>query len=164
MSCLFCDLFETGKAADLRSEYFWARLDIHPVSPGHLILIPKRHVVTLDELAVGEWHDLCHMRKQAVSFIATAGEGRLRRMYEEILDARLTKNSPWFIERVLKHPRFGSRPDGYNHAVNEGRAAGQTVMHLHWHVIPRFAGDVANPGGGVRYVIPELGGYTELRT
>ncbi len=51
------------------------------------------------------------------------------------------------------------RPDGFNLGVNIGRAAGQTVMHLHLHVIPRFDGDVDDPRGGVRFVIPERGNY-----
>ena len=46
-------------------------------------------------------------------------------------------------------------PDGYNVGVNVGTAAGQTVMHLHVHVIPRYAGDVDDPRGGVRGAIPE---------
>ena len=45
-------------------------------------------------------------------------------------------------------------PDGYNIGINAGAAAGQTVMHLHLHLIPRFAGDVPDPRGGVRHVIP----------
>jgi len=50
-------------------------------------------------------------------------------------------------------------PDGYNVGVNIGVAAGQSVMHLHVHVIPRFAGDVAHARGGVRHVIPFHGAY-----
>jgi diadenosine tetraphosphate (Ap4A) HIT family hydrolase len=50
-------------------------------------------------------------------------------------------------------------PDGYNVGFNAGEAAGQTVMHLHVHVIPRFRGDVADPRGGVRYVIPARANY-----
>ncbi|HPM55504.1 MAG TPA: HIT family protein [Methanoculleus sp.] len=46
-------------------------------------------------------------------------------------------------------------PDGYNVGVNVRAAAGQTVMHLHVHVIPRYAGDVEDPRGGVRGAIPE---------
>lgn len=45
-------------------------------------------------------------------------------------------------------------PDGYNVGFNAGAAAGQTVGHLHIHVIPRFRGDVDDPRGGVRGVIP----------
>ena len=50
-------------------------------------------------------------------------------------------------------------PDGYNVGVNVGEAAGQTVMHLHVHVIPRYAGDVEDPRGGVRGAIPEKRRY-----
>ncbi|MDN5339956.1 MAG: hypothetical protein PWQ30_1065, partial [Euryarchaeota archaeon] len=46
-------------------------------------------------------------------------------------------------------------PDGYNIGVNVGPAAGQTVMHLHVHLIPRYAGDVEDPRGGVRGAVPE---------
>jgi diadenosine tetraphosphate (Ap4A) HIT family hydrolase len=46
-------------------------------------------------------------------------------------------------------------PDGYNIGMNCGEAAGQTVFHFHCHVIPRYKGDMQNPRGGVRGVIPE---------
>lgn len=48
------------------------------------------------------------------------------------------------------------KPDGYNIGVNVGEAAGQTIAHLHIHVIPRYKGDVDNPRGGVRNVKPAL--------
>ena len=51
------------------------------------------------------------------------------------------------------------QPDGYNVGFNAGAAAGQTVMHLHVHVIPRFHGDMDDPSGGVRHVIPSRGNY-----
>jgi diadenosine tetraphosphate (Ap4A) HIT family hydrolase/HKD family nuclease len=50
-------------------------------------------------------------------------------------------------------------PDGYNVGFNAGPAAGQTVPHVHIHVIPRYAGDMPDPRGGVRHVIPEKGNY-----
>jgi diadenosine tetraphosphate (Ap4A) HIT family hydrolase len=52
-----------------------------------------------------------------------------------------------------------SRPDGYNIGVNIGEAAGQTVAHAHIHVIPRYAGDVPDPRGGVRLIISEKAKY-----
>jgi diadenosine tetraphosphate (Ap4A) HIT family hydrolase len=51
----------------------------------------------------------------------------------------------------------GLKPDGYNVGINIGEAAGQTVPHEHLHLIPRFVGDVADPRGGVRRVIPGKG-------
>jgi diadenosine tetraphosphate (Ap4A) HIT family hydrolase len=50
-------------------------------------------------------------------------------------------------------------PDGYNIGINVGEAAGQTVVHLHVHLIPRYRGDVADPRGGVRGVIPQQQHY-----
>jgi diadenosine tetraphosphate (Ap4A) HIT family hydrolase len=50
-------------------------------------------------------------------------------------------------------------PDGFNIGINEGEAAGQTVNHLHIHVIPRYFGDTQDPTGGVRGVIPDKQHY-----
>jgi diadenosine tetraphosphate (Ap4A) HIT family hydrolase len=52
------------------------------------------------------------------------------------------------------------KPDGYNIGVNVGPAAGQSIFHVHIHLIPRYKGDVENPQGGVRHVIPKKGHYT----
>jgi superfamily II DNA or RNA helicase len=56
----------------------------------------------------------------------------------------------------------GHRPDGYNIGVNVGPAAGQTIFHLHVHVIPRYEGDVPVPLGGVRHVIPAKADYVGM--
>ncbi len=52
------------------------------------------------------------------------------------------------------------QPDGYNIGINVGKWAGQSIPHLHIHVIPRYQGDVENPKGGVRGVIPSQKLYT----
>ncbi len=52
-------------------------------------------------------------------------------------------------------------PDGFNIGINDGESAGQTVPHAHIHVIPRCSGDVPDPRGGVRWVIPEKAVYWE---
>lgn len=49
--------------------------------------------------------------------------------------------------------------DGFNIGINQGKAAGQTINHLHIHIIPRYDGDASNPRGGVRGVIPEKQDY-----
>lgn len=98
--------------------------DGYPVSPGHTLVIPKRHVASLAGIS----------KDEADAMWSLLAEARTK------LDADL-------------------KPDGYNVGVNDGRAAGQTVMHLHVHLIPRFDGDRADPRGGVRWVIPEKAAY-----
>jgi diadenosine tetraphosphate (Ap4A) HIT family hydrolase len=51
------------------------------------------------------------------------------------------------------------KPDGYNIGMNCGATSGQTVMHFHCHVIPRFEGDVDNPRGGIRHCVMNKGYY-----
>jgi diadenosine tetraphosphate (Ap4A) HIT family hydrolase len=63
------------------------------------------------------------------------------------------------LGRVRQHLAATLQPDGFNIGVNDGAAAGQTILHLHIHLIPRFAGDVAEPRGGIRNVIPGKGPY-----
>ena len=55
------------------------------------------------------------------------------------------------------------QPDGFNIGINVGEAAGQTVFHLHMHIIPRYQGDVSDPRGGVRYVIPGRANYLDAK-
>lgn len=54
------------------------------------------------------------------------------------------------------------RPDGYNVGFNAGAAAGQTVSHVHIHLIPRYKGDVADPRGGIRSIVPDKSGYLDV--
>lgn len=63
------------------------------------------------------------------------------------------------IEEVKKELDSRFHPDGYNVGVNVGAAAGQTVFHLHVHVIPRYNGDVQDPRGGIRKIKKSLVPY-----
>jgi diadenosine tetraphosphate (Ap4A) HIT family hydrolase len=98
--------------------------DAFPVSPGHMLVIPKRHVASFFDITDVERADL-------MSLLAAARDD---------------------LEREF-------RPAGYNVGINDGAAAGQTVPHLHIHLIPRYAGDREDPRGGVRWVLPDKAAY-----
>ena len=66
----------------------------------------------------------------------------------------------WIVANKVKdilQKKFN--PDGFNIGVNVNAAAGQTIWHSHIHIIPRYDGDVANPRGGIRGVIPSMKEY-----
>jgi len=65
------------------------------------------------------------------------------------------------ISKVKKELDERFKPDGYNVGVNVGEAAGQTIFHLHIHVIPHYKGDVDSPRGGIRKIKPSLVPYLE---
>ena len=95
--------------------------DRFPVTVGHALVVPNRHVARLADLCAAELAALLPL---------------VIRVQEE-----LRKDDP--------------RITGFNVGVNEGKSAGQTVWHLHVHVIPRRDGDLEDPRGGVRGVIPD---------
>jgi diadenosine tetraphosphate (Ap4A) HIT family hydrolase len=121
-SCPFCTLPVARIIGE--SQYGIVIRDGYPISPGHTLLISRRHVGSFFDLSIEERSDLL-----------------------ELLDvAKAT------IDRELS-------PDGYNIGINDGRAAGQTVPHLHIHLIPRYKGDRSESRGGVRWIIPEKADY-----
>lgn len=120
--CLFCSL--PASAAVARNATGYVLRDRFPVSPGHSLVIPHRHVLTLHELTADERLGLL-----------------------DLLDATRAQ-----LQAELQ-------PDGFNIGINEGLAGGQSVMHLHIHLMPRFLGDVPDPQGGVRWVIPDKADY-----
>lgn len=63
------------------------------------------------------------------------------------------------IHYIKKHLDERFHPDGYNIGNNNGKYAGQSIMHFHLHIIPRYKGDVLHPKGGVRGVIPSKRSY-----
>lgn len=76
----------------------------------------------------------------------------------ELSDQELISLFALTKEAKLKIDHFYS-PDAYNFGVNDGTEAGRTISHLHFHLIPRYKGDVFNPNGGIRHIIPEKGFY-----
>jgi diadenosine tetraphosphate (Ap4A) HIT family hydrolase len=87
-----------------------------------------------------------------------------RRLVQSWLDATVEEKRALLdlVDDVIGRIADGRCPDGFNVGFNIREAAGQTVDHLHIHVIPRYVGDVPDPRGGVRHVIPVRGNY--LRT
>lgn len=120
-NCIFCK----PTNVIINGQYAYSRYDGFPVSRGHCLIIPKRHVQSIFELTDEELKDLYAVLKQTYDYL---GNG-------------------------------GYMMDGYNVGINCGRAAGQTVKHLHIHLIPRYKGDVFDPTGGVRGVIPSKQSY-----
>lgn len=124
MECPFCEL--DAKLVLAENRHARAIRDQHPVSKGHTLVVPKRHIerwVLLEDEEIAALWDL-------------------------VEDTQLELTS------ALK-------PDGFNIGINDGEAAGQTVPHAHIHIIPRYKGDVEDPRGGVRWVIPEKAKYWE---
>lgn len=158
--CVFCQT-EAMKGRNIwENDLFYALFDAHPASPGHCLVIPKRHVV--DVVAMNE--------EERSSVFAIIGEilavvrgTDLKEIYLEILKNPPSETATWFLQKALANPHINTPPDGMNYGINDGRAAGRTVDHLHLHLIPRYDGDVDNPLGGVRYVIPEMGNYKKPR-
>lgn len=102
----------------------YAKRDKYPVSKGHTLIIPRRHVVSFFDANEAERGDML----------------------------RLVDEMKGLLDREHK-------PDGYNIGINDGQAAGQTVMHLHIHILPRYRGDKADPRGGIRSMFPEKAAY-----
>jgi diadenosine tetraphosphate (Ap4A) HIT family hydrolase len=67
----------------------------------------------------------------------------------------------WYVAREQMRRLEKSSPDAYTIGVNDGEAAGQTIAHVHLHVVPRRFGDTADPRGGVRWAVPETAAYWE---
>jgi len=116
--CPFCDIPRERVVAE--SELAFAIRDGFPVTDGHTLIIPKRHVA--------DYFDLTHSERVAIDSLAHSCRRQLLEADKSI--------------------------DGFNIGANAGTSAGQTVFHVHVHLIPRRSGDMENPRGGVRGVIP----------
>ncbi len=120
--CPFCAITQDKYVEETALVY--AKRDIYPVSPGHTLIIPKRHFATFFEAT----------QQERLELIST-------------------------LEKAKQALQAEFNPDGFNIGINEGKAGGQTVMHLHIHLIPRYTGDMDDPQGGVRGCIPERQKY-----
>ena len=124
--CPFCAFNPTRLLTS--NAHAMAIMDGFPISTGHALIIPKRHIASL--------------------FEATREER------EALFD---------LLEQVKIALQEKYNPNGFNIGINDGAAAGQTVMHLHIHLIPRYAGDQTDPRGGVRWIFPDKADYWSNR-
>jgi len=113
------------------------------------VLANDRVIAIRDAFPVAPGHTLVIPRRHVGSFFDVTDDERAA-MMQLLIQARDD------LER-----EFG--PSGYNIGINDGPAAGQTVPHLHIHLIPRYAGDCADPRGGVRWIMPEKADYWTKR-
>ncbi len=153
MECRFCEIADRGDY-EIENNYFYLLVDIFPVSPGHSLVIPKKHIVSFFDLEEKYWRSLHGFLKKSKRFIEQTD---WESYYNELSVAN--KKSRRFIQAVLSNKSIGKKPHAYNIGINDGKAAGRTVHHLHIHIIPRFEGDSDNPVGGVRHIIPKLANY-----
>jgi diadenosine tetraphosphate (Ap4A) HIT family hydrolase len=124
--CAFCTLPDSRIVKSNQSGLLIR--DGFPISLGHTLIIPKRHVSSFFEIT----------SEERLALLTLLHEAKL------MLDKECN-------------------PDGYNIGINDGVSAGQTILHLHIHLIPRYKGDLQDPRGGVRWVIPEKADYWSKR-
>jgi diadenosine tetraphosphate (Ap4A) HIT family hydrolase len=112
--CIFCDT--TG----IKTDHHIIVKDEYPITKGHLLVIPKRHLLHLSQYNTQEWNDLYHAINEAKQMCSFATD--------------------------------------FNIGINDGIRAGQTIEHLHWHIIPRTENDGGKPCG-VRNVFSDKADY-----
>ncbi len=117
------DALEDG--TEMNNKLAYVREDKFPVSPGHLLVITKRHT--------NDWFSLTEQEQAAVMHL-------------------INQAKTWLDERYA--------PAGYNIGMNCGEASGQTVPHMHCHLIPRYYGDMDDPKGGVRWIKADRADYS----
>jgi len=122
MTCPFCTL-PPDRIVAQNELAIWI-YDGFPISAGHSLIIPKRHIASFFEASSNERTAMLALLDQA--------------------------------KALVSHEH---QPSAFNIGINDGTAAGQTIPHLHIHLIPRYEGDIADPRGGVRWVIPDKANY-----
>ena len=122
--CPFCHL--VNRKIYLENDLSIGILDGFPISNGHSLIIPKRHVGSVFDIQKDE----------------------LLSLFNLLADVR-NKLTEQFS------------PDGFNIGINDNEAAGQTIDHVHIHLIPRYKGDQKDPRGGIRWIFPDKAKYWE---
>ena len=121
-TCPFCTI--TPEKIVAQNAHTFTVRDTLPLSPGHTLIVPKRHIAGIFDAEPDE----------------------VAALWEAVQQARA---------QLLKE----YSPDGFNIGINDGLAAGQTILHLHIHIIPRYKGDMPDPRGGIRWIFPDKAVY-----
>jgi histidine triad (HIT) family protein len=156
--CYFCRV-SAGQADPFifENRSFVGIFDTHPVNPGHALVIPRRHVVSIFDLNENEQADYFDALKGVKTVIESTD---LEHLYLTMPQRDYLRDRPKdHIEAVLQLPFLGQKPDAYTVGNNDGREAGRSIDHVHVILLPRYAGDVENPRGGIRNVIPGRAHY-----
>ncbi len=157
-NCYFCTV-SSGKADPFifENRSFVSIFDTNPVNPGHALVIPRRHVVSIFELNDTEQADYFDALRGVKQVIETT---ELAALYQEMKTRDYLQDRPMdHIDTVLQLDFLGNKPDAYTVGNNDGREAGRSIDHLHVILLPRYSGDVENPRGGIRNVIPDRANY-----
>tara|TARA_B100002003_G_C13758722_1_gene377176 strand:+ start:84 stop:449 length:366 start_codon:yes stop_codon:yes gene_type:complete len=109
------------------------------------LYISKHFFIIKDEFPVSDGHLLIISKELRVDYFDLNADEKAE--LPKLID----------VAKELIEKEF--HPEGYNIGINCGKQAGQTVMHFHCHLIPRYKGDVDDPTGGVRNIIPGKGKY-----
>jgi len=157
-SCYFCKV--TRGDADpfiFENRSFISIFDTSPVNPGHALVIPRRHVASifdLDKMEEADYFDAIRGTRAAIE------STDMPALYETMIDMVSKQGRPMgHIESVLQLPFIKSKPTAYTIGNNDGREAGRSIDHLHVILMPRYKGDVDNPRGGIRNIIPGRANY-----
>ncbi len=159
--CIFCRLAKKENLL-LEIDHFSLILDDFPVTPGHALLIPKRHIVTIEWLTTEEWRSLQIAIQKWIEYIKQVD--LIQHYTLALQNTKKSETSHRYCTKALETLKRTPHPTSFNHWINDGIDAGRTVHHLHRHIIPRYVGDMKDPRWWVRYVIPEMWNYKTPRT
>ena len=158
-NCFFCEVGSKRDCYIFENGSFIAHLSHGPINPGHIELFSKRHIENILELNQTEQAELIPAIQQTIDLVKEIN-------FRDFYTKRLTGENQIYIQKyaqiMLGLKYIDTKPTGYNIGINQGISAGQTVMHLHIHIVPRFDNDVADPTGGVRNFLNDLGNYKKL--